>query len=207
MYKSSSFITEIIYSKIMGEQLRRLSELKNPNTIYVTDLVSCTHKYHLRRRFPELTIVFEPSAVLGDLAHWGLEKILSERGVKTEVDVLKYVQLGNEIYLVKGRVDALDESRGVVIEVKTSKSALNLPREHHVRQLNFYLEITGFGEGVLVYITPEKILEYEVLKQPLNIENEVIELLNNEHHPRYTWECGYCTYRKICPYFSQQRET
>jgi hypothetical protein len=91
--------------------------------------------------------------------------------------------------------------------VKTSKSALNLPREHHVRQLNFYLEITGFRNGVLVYITPEKILEYEVLKQPLNIENEVIELLNNEHHPRYTWECGYCTYRKLCPYFSQQRET
>lgn len=200
MFKSSNYITELIYGKIIQEQLRKLSELKSPNVIYVTDLVSCTYKYHLRRRFPELTIVFEPAAVLGDLTHLGLEKILVEKGIRVEVDVLKHVQVGNETYLVKGRADAIDESKGLVIEIKTSRSALNLPRDHHVKQLNLYLEITGFNNGIIVYVTPEKILEYEINRQPVKIEDEVLELLNNKHHPRYNWECNYCMYKKICSY-------
>ncbi|MEM0001374.1 MAG: CRISPR-associated protein Cas4 [Desulfurococcaceae archaeon] len=202
MHKPASYITELIYSRIVQEQLKKLGELKSPNIIYVTDLVSCTHKYHLRKKFPELTIVFEPAAVLGDLTHLGLEKILMEKGIKVEVDLVKYVQVGNEIYLVKGRADAVDESRELVIEVKTSRSSLNLPRDHHVKQLNFYLEITGFNNGIIIYITPEKIVEYEIARQPISIENEVLDLLNNKHHPRYTWECNYCPYKRICSYYS-----
>lgn len=208
MYKPSGYITELIYSRIIQEQLKRLNELKSPNIIYVTDLVSCTYKYHLRKKFPELTIVFEPATILGDLTHLGLEKILMEKGIKVEVDVLKYIQIGNEIYLVKGRIDAIDEFRKLIIEVKTSRTSLNLPRDHHVKQLNLYLEITGFNNGILIYITPEKILEYEITRQPINLENEVLDLLNNKHHPRYTWECNYCSYRKICSYYlPMARET
>ena len=73
-------IISIIYRDRIKEQMERLEELRDPHIVYVTDLISCSHKYLLRRSFPELTIHFEPITVFGDLIHKGLEAYLSEKG-------------------------------------------------------------------------------------------------------------------------------
>jgi CRISPR-associated exonuclease Cas4 len=193
-------VVELIYEWIVKQQLEKLSESRDPRVIYVTDLVVCTHKFHMRKSFPELGISFEPSAVLGDIAHIGLGKLLSEKGFSVEVEVSREVEIENVKYLLKGRVDALSVDKSVVVEVKTSKSAVGLPREHHVKQLKIYLELLGAKHGVLVYITPDKLVEYHYDYEPVDLEAEVQALLANTQHPRYPWECSYCTYRKLCPY-------
>jgi CRISPR-associated exonuclease Cas4 len=154
----------------------------------------------MRKSFPELGISFEPSAVLGDIAHIGLERLLSEKGFNVEVEVSREVEIENVKYLLKGRVDALSVDKGVVVEVKTSRSAVGLPKEHHVKQLKIYLELLGAKHGVLVYITPDKLVEYHYDYEPVDVEAEVRALLANSQHPRYPWECNYCTYRKLCPH-------
>ncbi|MEM4602119.1 MAG: CRISPR-associated protein Cas4 [Desulfurococcaceae archaeon] len=180
--------------------MRRLNEIKDPSIIYVTDLVSCTHRYHMKKAYPELSILFEPAAILGDIAHWGLEELLRSKNLEVEVEASRSFNVDGKVYLVKGRVDAVDRIRGLVVEIKTARSAANLPRTHHVKQLNVYLEILGLEEGVLVYITPEKILEYVVVKEHIDLESEIRELVRDSYHPIYEWECQYCVYKKMCPY-------
>ena len=197
----SNLVTKIIYEKIVGEQVSRIDELKDPSIIYATDLVSCTHKFHLRKAYPWLSVVFEPSAVLGSIAHWGLGLLLKEKGFDVEVEVSREVEVSGAKYLLKGRVDAIDKNSKLVVEVKTSRATTGLPKEHHVKQLNIYLNMLEYETGVIVYITPVKILEYTITRTPLDLVEEVRSLVENRYHPRYSWECKYCTYAKLCPYY------
>jgi len=205
MYKASTLITELLYRKVVGEQLEKLEEAKQPNIIYVTDLVSCSHKYHLRRKYPELTIGFEPSAILGVLLHKGLEDIIGSEGYEVEKSIEKTIEVGSEKYIVKGRVDAYNPESRIVVEVKSSRSTGELPRQHHVEQLNIYLNMLDASQGILIYITPDRILEYSVSREKIELKNMVKNIVNDQTHPRYPWECRYCIFRKICPYYTEEK--
>lgn len=194
------YVTRVLYEKIIGEQINRLSELQDPRIVYVTDLVSCTHKFHLKKAYPWLSLAFEPAAILGTIAHLGIGQLLRERGVEVEVEVAREVILDGTSYLVKGRLDAVDKSSGIVIEVKTARSAVNAPLQHHVKQLNIYLNMLNYERGVLVYITPSRIVEFVVTREPVSLESEVRDLVEDKYHPRYEWECKYCQFSKLCPY-------
>jgi len=201
LYGSSNFALRLIYEKVVGEQLKRLEEARDPSVVYVTDLVSCTHRFHMRKLYPELAVAFEPPMVLGDIVHWGLEALFKERGFDVEVEVSRAVYVNDKMYIIKGRVDAIDKSTGTVVEIKTARLAVELPKDHHVKQLNIYLELTGYKRGVLVYITPDRVLEYSITKSQVDLEFEVRELLEDKYRPRYPWECTYCAYRKLCPFY------
>jgi len=198
---STGGVLGLIYDWIMKRQVEKLQDARDPRVVYVTDLVACTHKYHLRKKYPELTLSFEPVAVLGDIAHAGLGKLLAEKGFEVEYEVSREVVVDGESFVLRGRVDAFKRDEGLVVEIKTSRSAVNLPKEHHLKQLKVYLELLGASNGVLIYITPSKIVEYYVKHEPVNIEVEVKNLLVDASHPRYTWECRYCVFRKICPFY------
>ncbi|MEM4976110.1 MAG: CRISPR-associated protein Cas4 [Desulfurococcaceae archaeon] len=205
-YKHYNYVTRLIYEKVVNEQISRIEELKNPGIIYVTDLVFCTHKFHLKKNYPWLSISFEPSAILGSIAHWGLERVLAEKGLVAEFDVQTEVEVQGKKYLLKGRVDAIDVSNRVVIEVKTARSAVNLPKEHHVKQLNIYLNMLKYEKGILVYITPIKLVEYVIETSSLSLEDEIRDLIEDKYHPRYPWECKYCEFSKLCPYYQEAEE-
>lgn len=200
MYEASNYVVGLIYTRVIQDQLSRLGELKDPSVIYVTDLVGCTYKYHLRKQFPELSISFEPLAVLGTIAHQGLGRILGEAGFEVEVEVSRWISLNNNRYLLKGRVDALHRDKKIAVEVKTSMYSTGLPREHHIRQLNLYLNLLEYDNGILLYITPDKTVEFTVKREAVNIEAEVEDLISNRHAPRYRWECKYCIYDKVCAF-------
>ncbi|MGB9826926.1 MAG: CRISPR-associated protein Cas4 [Thermosphaera sp.] len=199
-------ITQILYEKYVKEELHRLEELKNPKIVYVTDLVGCSHKYYLRRLYPELTIKFEPSAILGNLVHAGIGTLLREKGFEVEVEVSTEVEVNGEKYSVKGRVDALKKDEGLVVEVKTARYAQDIPREHHLNQLKIYLEILNLVNGTLIYITPDKIYEFQVKRERISLESLVKTLVEDTAHPRYEWECSYCMFRKLCPYAVEKSE-
>lgn len=203
MYEASSVVVSLIYNKIMQEQFRRLGELRDPSIIYVTDLVGCTHKFHMRKQFPELTLVFEPMTVLGDIAHLGLEKILVDSGFEVEVEVSGTFNIEGRSYLLKGRVDAVNRDQRIVLEIKTARSSSGVPREHHVRQLNLYLNLMDFDKGILLYVAPDKLVEFTIPRQVIKLESEIEDLINNRYRPRYEWECRFCTYGKICPFQRQ----
>ncbi|MEM4527799.1 MAG: CRISPR-associated protein Cas4 [Desulfurococcaceae archaeon] len=198
-------IVELIYRKLVDEQISRMDEIRDPHIVYVTDLVTCTHKFHLRKSYPELTIIFEPSAVLGTLLHKGLEAFLSEKGFESEVDIESRIVVDGNEYLLKGRVDALNKGKRVVVEIKTARIAKNLPREHHIKQLNIYLNMIGYDRGVLIYFTPNRIVEHPVSREFVDLEHLVREVVYDTRHPRYEWECNYCVFRKLCIYVTTSK--
>ncbi|AFK51020.1 CRISPR-associated protein Cas4 [Thermogladius calderae 1633] len=184
----------------MGDQVSRISELTDPRVVYVTDLVSCHHKFHLRKLYPELSLSFEPSAIMGNLIHAGIESIVLQHGFVPEYTLEKHVIVGGSVYVLKGRVDAYNIETREVLEIKSVKTFQGEPYDHHVHQLNMYLNLLNSPRGYLLYVSPDRIVEYVVEPFHVDIEEEVARLLMDEKHPMYPWECRYCPYRKICPY-------
>ncbi len=200
-------VLEEIYSIKQKEFTEKLKEMTDSRTIYVTDLVSCSMKRIMRIRYPLLSFRFEPPMILGDLVHAGLEKLLEEHGWRAEVQIEKRISVDGEEYLLKGRADLVryaKESQNraeEVIEIKTGRDLpSNTPHEHHVLQLKIYLYLLGAQRGYLVYITPERLVEFPVDPEPIDLEMLVRETVYNEKTPRYEWECKYCPYRRICPF-------
>ena len=195
-----------IYNKKVDEYMARLKELTDPHILYVTDLVSCSHKRILRQVYPHLSLRFEPPLVIGDLIHAGLAKMLEdEGGWAPEYNIEKKFEVNGAEYRVLGRVDLIkvdnDGKPVYIVEVKTSRELpQNAPLEHHIIQLQLYMNLLEVDKGSLVYITSDALVEYEFDKQPINIIDLIRETINDSVHPRYAWECKYCVYRKLCPY-------
>jgi len=175
----------------------------NPNLYYVTDLTQCSHKRVLSMKFPELSAFmnFEPAVVMGILVHGGLEKILSEMDIKVEVEGQKTVidTVTETEYIVKGRADAIveGEDEKICIEIKMSRSANNIPYEHHIDQARIYNWLFDADMAILVYITPTKLVEYGVKNRAT--DDEILNRITFIRAPRYDWECKYCPFSKICP--------
>jgi len=205
-------ITELLYRLQLEEFEEHYARLlSRPGTVWVSALVLCPTRWRLMLRFPELAKAdFRGSYALGRAAHLGVEQLLRDHAqdlgfskVETEVEVERRVTVDGASVLLSGRVDALGLSGGgrTVIEVKTARGDYGLPHEHHLLQLRIYMWMLGASRGVLLYLTPDRVAEYEV-GEPLS-EGEVADLvrgfLRGEPSPRYDWECGYCPYAPLCP--------
>ncbi|HIQ03770.1 MAG TPA: CRISPR-associated protein Cas4 [Desulfurococcales archaeon] len=197
-YKASNKLTRILYLREYSNFKDRLGEMTNPRVVYVTDMVSCSQKRYYRLSYPELAFSFEPVLVLGNLVHMGLEKLLEEEGYKVEVEFEKIFKINGVEFRVKGRVDAINSSE--VVEIKTTRTDIKIPLEHHILQLQLYLNLLNREKGILIYITPERISEYQIDREELDVSRILLETIENTVHPRWSWECKYCTYARICPY-------
>ncbi len=185
---------------------QKLQDMTNPRIVYVTDLVTCSHKRVLRRLYPLIGFRFEPQLVLGDLVHRGLQSLLgAEEGWRSEVEVEKTYDIDGETYVVKGRADLVHYNGGgqpdLVVEIKSARDLPeNNPHRHHVEQLQIYMSLLGVDRGLLVYVTPERLVEFSVSGGGVGVEARLRETLADVSHPRYEWECRYCPYRRLCPY-------
>jgi len=204
---SSLSVVEYLYRRRQDEFREKLRDMIDPRVVYVTDLVSCSHKRVMRHRFPLLAFRFEPALVLGDLVHAGLESLLGGRdGWEAEVEVERRYVLEGDEYIVKGRADLVkrrgDGSVEVVVELKTARDLPEgRPHQHHVNQLRVYMELLDAPRGVLVYVTPERLLEFSVERgDGIDVEALLREAVHDTARPRFDWECRYCPYRRLCPY-------
>jgi len=175
--------------------------------IGVSELIYCSNKYYMRRRYPELVLaenLYASWAVYGRLIHRGLESLLREYGFDTEVEVSRCFSIEDLRVTVKGRLDALGVWDGTrtVVEIKSSRSDNELPRQQHVLQLRIYMNLVNAGKGILIYITPDRVTEYTVTAPISTPELKILiqETINNTKHPRYPWECSYCSFNHLCPY-------
>ncbi len=198
-------IVEKLYALKLEDFQRRIQEMTNPYIIYVTDLVSCSNKRVMRRHYPLLSFRFEPPLILGELVHTGIQSLLTGTGEwKAEVEVRSKKDIDDNEYEIVGRVDLVryeGEKPIEVVEVKTVRQLQdNVPYEHHVMQLKIYLEMLGVESGYLLYITPDRIVEYNIERNNLNLDELIRQTVYNLAKPRYAWECRYCPYKRICPY-------
>ncbi len=200
-------IVERLYRVKIEEFQEKISEMVDETVIYVTDLVSCSHKRVLRARYPLLTFKFEPQAVLGDLVHIGLEKTVVEAdgSWKAEVPIERVFNIDGRRYRVLGRADLVEYGEdGLpkrIVEIKTARQLQgNAPYEHHVLQLKIYLELLDVDEGYLLYVTPDRVVEFRVERGGVDVEELVRQTVYDLAKPRFSWECRYCPFRKICPY-------
>jgi len=143
-------------------------------------------------------------ASYGRLIHRGLQDLLEQYGFRSEVEVEKLVKINDEFVGVTGRLDALGlwNDRLTVVEIKSSRSDNELPREHHVLQLRIYMNLARAQQGILLYVTPDRLAEY-VFDAPLSdheLKVLVEETIENTRHPRYSWECQYCPFNNMCPW-------
>jgi len=196
-------IVERIYSRKLQDYLQHKRE---ENTIYVTDLLRCPLKLKYESQFRELTSgdFFIPAGIMGDFVHVGLEDFLKkEFDAKVEVEGIKEVNVEGKTIIIKGRADAILEKDGekIIVEIKSSRADKGLPFEPHKVQLQIYLWLFGARKGVLIYVTPDRITEFEV-SEPIDesiLLRLVRETIEARKAPRYPWECGYCRFNIICP--------
>ena len=173
---------------------------------WVTDLVRCPLKRRYEITYPELTArdIFTPVFIVGNVVHWGIEWFLKDRlgeAVSTEVEGSKEVVLPNgSKVLIKGRIDVIiDMGEGIKVgvEVKTARSDTGIPQIHHRDQARIYNWLFNLNKTILLYITPERVTQYEVSDR--TSEEEVISRILDMRAPRYSWECSYCPYAVLCP--------
>ena len=199
-------VIDVLYRVKQSEFTEKLREQSREDLVYVTDLTSCSHKRLMRIRYPLLSFRFEPSMLLGDLVHTGLQRLLTELDPswRAEVEVSRVYRLNGVSYELRGRADLVRYRDGVpetVVEIKTGRDLQdNAPREHHVLQLKVYLELLGAREGYLLYVTPDRLVEFRFERGGVDVEALVRETVEDRARPRYDWECRYCPYRRICPY-------
>jgi len=206
-------VQELLYRLALQDEISHLVRRDRGPVpcVWVTDLVGCSNRYHLARRYPELKIQlnYSPLLVMGRVLHIGLERILEEKwpGVQLEKPVEKTISLDDgRIVKITGMIDAYIPEEGLIIEFKTSRADHDLPLQHHVLQLQIYMNMLRAERGLLFYINPDRIAEYPVTK-PIDdwqLQQLVQETLNNEKHPRWgDWECSYCIFNIMCPFKKQ----
>jgi len=194
-------LTQTLFKRRFND--KKNHEKKDSNTIYVTDLLYCPLKPRLREQFKELTLAeaYNPSTLQGSLIHESVERILIEElNAEVEVPVTKEITINGEVYKLVGRIDAKKDN--VIIEIKTSKTDVGIPKEEHVLQLRIYVNMLNAEHGILLYITPDRITEFYV--DTGISDDKLIELVQDYVYtrriPRHDWECKYCVYAKVCPH-------
>lgn len=201
-------IVSILY-RIKKESIEE--RRREEDVYWVTDLVRCPLKREYEILYPEIRMssIFSPAAIMGDLVHLGLEEILRKRldnaTVLVEVEGSRRVSLPNGREAeVRGRCDVIVELGGVKlgIEIKTSRSDMRIPLEHHIDQARIYNWLFNLERSYLVYITPERIAQYPVDQKAS--EEEIVSRISSKAYPRYLWECRYCDYSVLCPFKKTQ---
>jgi len=194
-------LTQTLFKKRFND--KKNHEKKDSNTIYVTDLLYCPLKPRLREQFKELTLAeaYNPSTLQGSLIHESVERILIEElNAEVEIPVTKEITIDGEVYKLVGKVDAKKDN--VIIEIKTSKTDVGIPKEEHVLQLRIYVNMLNAEHGILLYITPDRITEFYV--DTGISDDKLIELVQDYIYtiriPRHEWECKYCVFAKVCPH-------
>ena len=98
-------------------------------------------------------------------------------------------------YIIKGRVDLLKD--GEIIEIKTSRAGFKIPYEHHIEQLQIYMNLLKANEGRLLYITPDRIVEFKFVRRKIDMKQVLNDYFKSDG-PRYEWECKYCPFSQFC---------
>ena len=186
---------ERIRKKIVLDFANRFEEHISDEIIYVTDLLYCSNKYHLRKRYPYLLLenAFNDRIIIGTLIHEGLSNFLN---IKSEIPIEKEFEIDGKRMKLKGRIDMIDDD--YVYEIKTVNNLKDIPG-HYKLQLQIYLNLLDKEKGKLVIINLRdfSINEFEIEREKIDIEGLIYQTIRNERKPE-EWECKYCVFKPVC---------
>jgi CRISPR-associated exonuclease Cas4 len=199
---------DVVYELYNFLREEREKHQKEPGTVWVTDLVSCSLKSKYTSLYPDLVAseVFNPPTIVGALIHRGLEELLKnifeakQYKVEIEPETSMELELPSGKVVLKGRADMIltsPQGARIGVEIKSMRGDMPTPLEHHVDQVKFYNYMFGLEKTVLVYVSPDRVTQYEVCEKAS--QEEIVKRLLEPVSPRYPWECKYCPFSVLCP--------
>lgn len=188
-------IIPILYRSEWERQKERWESYRN-GIIHITDLVRCKERLRLLQEYPML-YKLEPYYLLANLLHEGTELRLSRlMKCKTELDYDGPFTKTIGEFTLTGKPDIIMDD-GTVVDLKFPRDVKNnQPNEHHVMQVRLYLWLLDKEKGKLVYLTPNKSVEFEIEGKP--DDDEVLLIIDQWTSPRWDWECSYCEFSCVC---------
>jgi len=141
-----------IFRKLLIENLRPYEE-----AIHVSEVTHCLRKSYYSRKYGDMKTLSHLSDTkcvilgLGVATHLTILRELQNYGFVIEPEVRYLIESGDEKFYLVGRPDAVGED--TVIELKTVSRIPDAPYEHHVLQLQAYLNMLNYSVGYLVYIS------------------------------------------------------
>ncbi len=201
-------LSDVIYAWNLQDFLKYADgDCPTEYCVGVSELIYCSNKYWLRRKYPELVIgenLYAAWSSFGRLIHSGVQQLLKDLGFVVEKEVSRVMDVNGLKVTVKGRLDGIGywKDKLTVVEIKSSRSDNELPREQHILQLRIYMNLAGAKQGILLYITPDRLTEYSFDTALSDHELKILveETIENKKHPRYSWECQYCQFNMMCPW-------
>lgn len=160
------------------------------------ELCRCPKMNELEELFPDVakTKRYEPAIILGELVHIAMETLMKGH-IQTEDEIKLFYKVFEDIKtVVIGTPDAI--YNGHPVDYKFQRFPPKEIKEHHLLRIRLYMWLMDVDVGYVIYITPMKILQFEV-SGSLN-DSDVLALINNPVSPRWRWECKLCPFRKIC---------
>ena len=142
-----------VYAAFRNMLLKHL-RIVDKDTVHVGEVVQCLRKSWFNRKYGDLKNLNHLSNAkcvilgLGFASHFVLEEALRELGYVVEKPVT--VEFPNGLKLI-GTPDGFNSQ--VVLEIKTVNSIPSKPYEHHVLQLNAYLNMLNMDLGLIIYIS------------------------------------------------------
>ena len=197
-----------VYAAFRSLLLKHL-RVPNRNSIHVSEVVGCLRKAWLNRKYGDLKNLNHLSNSkcvilgLGFASHFVLEQALRELGYVKEKPVT--VEFPNGLKLI-GTPDGFNSQ--VVLEIKTVNSIPSKPYEHHVLQLNTYLNMLNMDLGLIIYICKRngRIKIFEVRRDTRKYL-EIIERAKRLHYyiskdippdPEPSHLCNYSEWKLYC---------
>ncbi len=185
------------------------SSYRPPDEIWITEIAGCLRRAYLERVEPvkyehkQCVVMF-----LGQAIHEKLARVLTNlygEIFEVEVEARTVVDIDGELIRIVGRADIVCRRLNVVIEVKTCGEIPSRPYTIHVRQLQYYLNLLGINNGVLLYFSRDGDLRAFAIKRDRGYEEEMIQraralyyCLKRGRPPRpekIPFLCNTCPYR------------
>jgi len=197
-----------VYAAFRNLLLKHL-RIVGKDTVHVGEVVQCLRKSWFNRKYGDvrnLNHLSDSKCVvlgLGLASHFVLEEALRELGYVVEKPIT--LEFPNGLKLV-GTPDAFNDK--VVLEVKTVNRIPDHPYEHHVLQLNTYLNMLNYDLGLIIYISKKdgKVKIFEV-KRDTKKYLEILERAKKLHYhiskdippnPEPSHLCNYCEWKLWC---------
>lgn len=211
------------FNSLVDRFLEREHRPKGIGRYYPSEIGSCLRKTWYSYKSPKeiepgLLRIFEMGNVLHDFV---VEVLKSEK--TPDVELLESelpVKMEMDGFTISGRVDNLlllkQSGKNVLVEVKSTSNVGKVkgPQIAHVRQLQFYMLVTGVHNGTMLYIDKRN-LESKVFSVPFSeteaddvlkrfktlhssLTEERIPVAEAKGDERIAWMCNYCEYSDKC---------
>lgn len=196
--KDNNLLNDVI-DKISISKLEDAKQRKSRygnNILYVSDLTMCWNKSRLSRQNPDANagIIKVPSVLIGSCLDDGIVNLISNHtDIDVEYEVSKQKTVGD--YTIRGRCDMILD--GQIIEIKFTRYLPESPRMHHIIQCRIYCWLYDVDNVLLWYFSPDGYREFNIERIGMSDEN-ILNLIEEELSPRYSWECGYCQFNGDC---------